>query len=110
MAFPALIAGGALLGCAVRNPAGDSLGSICELMLDPASGCIVYAVLSYGGVVGVGEKLLAVPWAAFNFDEADRALVLDAEPARLDAAEGFDKDNWPPRAEEDWLQPSAAAA
>jgi len=109
MAFPALIAGGALLGCAVRNRDGDSLGSICELMLDPKDGCIVYAVLSYGGVVGVGEKLFAVPWAAFDFEEESRTLVLDADPARLDAADGFDKDSWPTRADDDWLRPAAAA-
>jgi hypothetical protein len=110
MAFPALIAGGALLGCAVQNRSGEKLGSVCELMLDPKNGCIVYAVLSYGGMIGVGEKLFAIPWEAFAFDDESRTLLLDASPDQLDAAEGFDKDNWPARAGEDWLAPASAAA
>jgi PRC-barrel domain protein len=109
MAFPALIAGGALLGCAVQSRAGEKLGSICELMLDPASGCLAYAVLSYGGVIGVGEKLFAVPWRQFGFDEESRTLLLDVTPGQLEAAPGFDKDAWPARADEDWLAGLPAA-
>jgi hypothetical protein len=110
MAFPTLIAGGAVLGGAVTNRAGEKLGSVCELMLDPKSGRIVYAVLSYGGMIGVGEKLFAVPWDAFGFDEASRSLLLDATAAQLDAAEGFDKDRWPTEARPDWATPATMTA
>jgi hypothetical protein len=77
-------------------------------MLDPRDGVIAYAVLPHGGMIGVGEKLFAIPWQALDFDEASRALVLDASPERLDAAPGFDKDRWPARAEANWLAPASA--
>jgi hypothetical protein len=102
MGFPARLAAGAVIGCTVRNAAGDELGSICELMLDPEGGTIAYAVLSHGGVIGVGEKLFAVPWAEFGFDEASRELRLEATPEQLAAAPGFDKDRWPASVNASW--------
>ena len=79
----------------VQNAAGENLGDIKDLMIDTASGEIQYAVLSFGGWLGMGEKLFAVPWKAFHVDTADHCLVLDVPKERLKDAPGFDKDNWP---------------
>ena len=79
----------------VQNAAGENLGDIKDLMIDTASGEIQYAVLSYGGWLGMGDKLFAVPWKAFRVDTANHCLVLDVPKERLKDAPGFDKDNWP---------------
>jgi sporulation protein YlmC with PRC-barrel domain len=84
-----------LSGDAVVNSAGESLGKIEDFMLDVESGRIRYAVLSFGGLLGIGSKLFAVPPEALAVDTERKCLVLDVDLERLEAAPGFDKDNWP---------------
>jgi sporulation protein YlmC with PRC-barrel domain len=84
----------ALIGDAIVNPAGEKLGDLKDIVFDTARGEIVYAVMASGGVLGVGEKLFAVPWDALRV-EGDGKLSLDASPDRLKSASGFDKDHWP---------------
>lgn len=84
-----------ICGASVEAPGGETLGSISELMIDTDSGAIAYAVLAYGGVLGVGEKLFAVPWACFEVDAASGAIRLPVARDRLEALPGFDKDAWP---------------
>lgn len=85
----------ALTGVDVRNLAGDSLGSIVEIMIDLTSARIAYAVLSYGGFLGIGDKLFVVPWSALSFDQRANEFILDVQRESLETAPGFDKDNWP---------------
>lgn len=94
-ATPAVVAVGAICGAPVTNRAGEALGTIAELMIDTASGRISYAVLSYGGVLGVGEKLFAVPWDCLAVDPTSNGVMLDLPRAHLDQTDGFDKDAWP---------------
>jgi sporulation protein YlmC with PRC-barrel domain len=84
-----------LSGDAVVNRAGENLGKIEDFMLDVESGRIRYAVLSFGGVLGIGNKLFAVPPEALTVDTTKQRLVLDVDRERLEKAPGFDKDNWP---------------
>ncbi|MDO9488206.1 MAG: PRC-barrel domain-containing protein [Sphingomonadaceae bacterium] len=86
---------GGICGTDVAGADGESLGSISELMIDSGSGGVAYAVLAYGGLLGVGEKLFAVPWRAFDVDAASGAIKLSVPRERLDALPGFDKDAWP---------------
>lgn len=79
----------------VVNRDGEELGKIEDFLLDLESGRIRYAVLSFGGVLGIGNKLFAVPPEAFSVDGSGQRLVLDVERERLENAPGFDKDNWP---------------
>ena len=65
------------------------------LMIDLPSGRIAYAVLSFGGFLGMGEKLFAVPWNALTVDEDQKQIVLNADKEQLKNAPGFDKDDWP---------------
>lgn len=92
---PRLMGAGTLVGDNVRNRQGEDLGSIKEIMLDTSQGRIAYAVLSFGGWLGMGDKLFAVPWQALSLDTADHAMVLDVSKDRLKSAPGFDKDRWP---------------
>jgi hypothetical protein len=84
-----------LIGAQVRNPQDESLGDLKDAMIDTASGKIAYGVLSFGGVLGVGNKLFAIPWDAFRVDPENERLVLDVPKDRLKDAPGFDVDHWP---------------
>lgn len=88
-----------LLGNHVRNPAGESLGIIEQVMLDIPRGCIAYAVLSFGGFLGIGDKLFAVPWNALRIDPAEDEFTLDVDRKMLENAPGFDKESWPDMAD-----------
>lgn len=90
-----VLAASSLTDDSVQNAAGENLGDIKDLMIDTASGEIQYAVLSFGGWLGMGEKLFAVPWKSFHVDTVNQCLVLDVPKERLKDAPGFDKDNWP---------------
>jgi sporulation protein YlmC with PRC-barrel domain len=88
-----------LNGNRVRNSAGQDLGRIEEIMLDISSGRIAYVVLSFGGFLGIGGKLFAIPWQALVLDEDDHQFILNLDKDRLERAPGFDKDNWPDMAD-----------
>jgi hypothetical protein len=90
---------GGICGASVTGAGGETLGSITELMLDTDSGGVAYAVLAYGGVLGVGEKLFALPWAALSVDAASGEVSSLLTRERLDGLEGFDKDAWPTEAD-----------
>ena len=91
-----------LAGDSVKNLAGEDLGSVDEIMIDIPSGQVAYAVVSFGGVLGLGNKLFAVPWNALTVDEDEKCFVLDVDKQTLETAPGFDKDNWPDMADTTW--------
>jgi len=84
-----------IIGAKVTSPKGESLGNIKELVLDPNSGQIVYAVVSFGGWFGLGNKLFALPWSALNWARDKENYVLDVQKETLKKAPGFDKNHWP---------------
>jgi sporulation protein YlmC with PRC-barrel domain len=100
---PALMGADTLLGNDVYNAANEKLGSIKEFMIDMASGRISYAVLSYGGFLGMGDRLFAVPWRALKLDTVNHRFTLDASKEKLKNAPGFDKDHWPSMADRTWV-------
>jgi sporulation protein YlmC with PRC-barrel domain len=91
-----------LAGDKVRNAAGEDLGKVDEIMIDIPSGKVAYAVLSFGGILRMGNKLFAVPWSALQVDEDEKCLVLNVDKQTLENAPGFDKDNWPDMADAAW--------
>jgi len=88
-----------LTGDRVRNAAGEDLGKIENIMIDIPSGRVAYAVLSFGGFLGIGDKLFAVPWSALRIDEGEHEFVLDVDRKTLETAPGFNKDAWPDMAD-----------
>lgn len=84
-----------IIGTTVKNTAGEKLGDIKDLVLDPDSGQMVYAVVSFGGVLSVGDKLFAIPWKALHWTAAKEYYVLDVDKNTLKKAPGFDKNHWP---------------
>ncbi|MGI4880685.1 MAG: PRC-barrel domain-containing protein [Janthinobacterium lividum] len=84
-----------LVGAKVGGSDGRPVGTIADVMMAAAEGRIVYVALSVGGVVGIGERLFAVPWSAFVVDPLGGALAVRFDAAALDGRAGFDKDEWP---------------
>src|SRR6202000_2086404 len=82
-----------------RNSTGEDLGKIEEIMLDIPSGHVAYAVLSFGGFLGIGDKLFAVPWSSLRIDEGQHEFILDVDRQTLENAPGFNKDAWPDMAD-----------
>ncbi len=97
-----MLSASTLIGDRVRNRADEDLGKLDEIMIDLPTGRVAYAVLSFGGVLKMGNKLFAVPWSAFTVDEDKKQLLLDVDKSRLESAPGFDKDNWPDMADRAW--------
>ncbi len=91
----------------VYNTAGDELGKVKDIVLDIGSGKVGYVALEYGGFLGIGDKLFAVPWHAFKVVTHDKEhrLVLDMPKDRLKNAPGFDKEHWPDMADPNWSAP-----
>lgn len=99
---PEVMGADTLLGNDVYSQNDEDLGDIKEIMLDMRTGKISYAVLSYGGFLGVGEKLFAVPWQVLKLDTENKRFILNVDSAKLDSAPGFDKDHWPNMADPTW--------
>lgn len=99
---PEVMGADTLLGNSVVNLNGDELGDIKEIMLDMKTGKVDYAVLSFGGFLGIGEKLFAVPWSALALDTKGKRFMLDVGKDRLAHAPGFDKNKWPNMADQSW--------
>jgi len=77
-----------LIGTPVKNPQGEELGKIQELMIDPQTGRIVSAVLSFGGTLGMGEKRLTIPWETLTVGISKSELVVATEKEQLQPAPG----------------------
>jgi sporulation protein YlmC with PRC-barrel domain len=99
---PNLMGADTLLGNDVYNAANESLGTIKEFMIDMTTGQVNYAVLSYGGFLGMGDRLFAVPWQALKLDTENKRFILNASKEQLKNAPGFDKDHWPAMADSTW--------
>ncbi len=91
-----------LSGEEVVNRDGENLGDIKDLMIDVKTGRVTYAVLEFGGFIGMGSKLFAVPLSAMELDTSNKRFILDQSKERLENAPGFDKDHWPDFADEGW--------
>lgn len=84
-----------LKGTNVQNLKKENIGEIQDLMINLETGNVEYAVLSFGGFMGIGDKYFAVPVEALKYSDKDRKITLDVDKERLKNAPGFDKDNWP---------------
>lgn len=101
---PTLMGAKTLVGEDVVSTSDENLGDIKEIMLDMRNGQVAYAVLAFGGFIGLGEKLFAVPWQALRLDTANKRFILNVEKNQLANAPGFDKDNWPDMGDQSWVQ------
>ena len=84
-----------IIGDRVENVQGDNLGTIKDLMIDLHNGNIEYVVLQYGGFLGIGDKLFAIPFKSLRLNESKEVFILDKTKDYLEKAPGFDQDHWP---------------
>jgi sporulation protein YlmC with PRC-barrel domain len=73
-------------GTKVFNAAGDKLGSIDDLMIDKRSGQVRYAVLEFGGFLGMGTDRYPLPWSVLKYDTTLDGYVVPLDKAKLDGA------------------------
>jgi sporulation protein YlmC with PRC-barrel domain len=97
--------GSKLIGDDVENAQGEDLGKIEDIVFDRHDGRMTYAVLSFGGFLGLGEKYFAIPWNALTTKAGEEnTLILNVDKERLKNAPGFDKNHWPNMADRTWGQ------
>src|SRR5262245_59933675 len=94
-----------IIGADVENPQGEKLGDIKDVVFDPETGRVRYAVLGFGGFLGLGEKYFAVPWTALTSKAGEKGdFILNIDKEKLKNAPGFDKNNWPNMADRSWAE------
>lgn len=91
-----------IIGTAIINAEGKDLGNVKEIVIDRATGKVAYIAVAFGGFLGMGEKLFAIPFNAFNYDNTEEKYILNIAREKLESAEGFDADTWPSMSEEKW--------
>jgi len=97
---PLVVKASDIIGRKVKNAQGEDLGKVEDLAIDSTDGRVNYAVLSFGGFLGMGDKLFAIPFMALHHQEKE--CVLDMPKERLEKAPGFDKDHWPNFSDRKW--------
>lgn len=75
-----------VIGTEVYNTEGRHIGSIEDVMLDKMSNNIMFAVIGFGGFLGIGEKYHAVPWASLDYDPGHNGYVVPYSKEQLEAA------------------------
>jgi hypothetical protein len=101
-----LIASDRIEGTAVRRANGERIGHIERLMIDKITGKVSYAVMSFGGFLGIGSNMLAVPWALLTYSRKLDAYQLDIADEDLQSAPSFTEKNdfdWGDRSQEEAL-------
>lgn len=97
-----------VLGLDVKNAQNENLGEIHDIVVNPENGEIEYAVLSFGGFMGMGDKLFALPWGVFEpvhkADGDQKYMLLSVDKERLKSSPGFPKDNWPDMTSPEWAK------
>ena len=94
-----LIAAEKVKGTDVYNRAGEKLGSVEDIMIDKVSGRAIYAVMSFGGFLGMGEKHHPLPWATLKYDTQKGGYVVNLDKKQLEGAPNYDRDSefkWTP--------------
>jgi sporulation protein YlmC with PRC-barrel domain len=90
-----LIAASKVNGTSIYNPDGESLGSIYDVMIDKLSGRVAYAVMAFGGFLGMGEDYHPLPWNVLKYNEQLGGYVVDIAPDRLKQGPAFRQNETP---------------
>jgi hypothetical protein len=85
-----LISADKVQGTAVRNPAGESLGTIENIMIDKPSGKVAYAVMAFGRILGMGKDRRAMPWEVLKYDTSQGAYTIELDAQFLKDSPAFD--------------------
>jgi hypothetical protein len=86
-----LIAADHVTGTKVYDEAGDTLGSVDNILIDKVSGRAIYAVMAFGGFLGLGERFHPLPWAALKYDTDKGGYVVNLDKNRLESAPSYER-------------------
>jgi hypothetical protein len=92
-----LISADKVVGTAVYNRLGENLGSVHSVMLNKLNGQVAYAIMSFGGFLGIGESYHPLPWRVLTYDPKMGGYVVDLDRQRLEAAPRYtsaDERDW----------------
>jgi len=87
-----LIAADQVEGTSVYNPSGESLGSVEDVLIDKHSGKIAYAVVGFGGFLGIGDRHYPLPWEKLKYDTSMGGFVVDIDRRTLEGAPSYTSD------------------
>jgi len=76
-------------GTEVYNTAGEHLGEVEDVIIDKVSGKVAYAVMSFGGFLGIGEKYHPVPWSMLTYDTNKGGFVVPLDKRQLENAPAY---------------------
>jgi sporulation protein YlmC with PRC-barrel domain len=96
-----LISADKVTGTSVFNRQGEKLGSVYSIMLNKTNGQVAYAIMSFGGFLGMGESYHPLPWKVLKYDPRQDGYVVDLDRNRLEAAPSYtarNEPNWSDRA------------
>ncbi len=85
-----LIAANKVTGTGVYNRAGEKLGTVDDIIIDKVTGRAIYAVMSFGGFMGVGEKYHPLPWTTLKYDSDQGGYVVNLDKRTLAGAPNYD--------------------
>lgn len=91
-----------VIGAKVESAAGEDLGKIEELVIDHLHGRVAYAILSFRGFLGIGNKFFAIPLPALSYRPSENLFVLHVDKETLKRAPGFDRAHWPDMSDRVW--------
>jgi sporulation protein YlmC with PRC-barrel domain len=75
-----------VIGTNVQDPNGEKIGEVEDVVLDKESNSILFAVVGFGGFLGMAEKYHPIPWASLTYDEGDNAYVVGYTKEQLQSA------------------------
>jgi len=99
---PRVVSADDLAKVKLHSPSGEEMGSIDELVVDPNTGRVAYAVVELGGFLGIGERNFPVPWALIQPTPDNQGMILNVPKDRLTAAPQFTSSNRPDMSDRQW--------
>lgn len=97
-----LVSANKVEGTPVYNGQGEHLGEIDDLVIDKYSGQVVYALMSFGGFLGIGERLHPLPWGVLKYDRLREGFVVDIDREALEKAPSYERGELGDMADEAW--------
>ena len=78
-----------VIGTTVKDPSGTSIGKVEDIVLDKLSNNIMFAIVGFGGFLGMGEKFHPLPWSTLDYDEEEGGYVVSLTKEQLQSAPAY---------------------
>lgn len=78
-----------VIGTSVKDPSGATIGKVEDIVLDKLSNNIMFAIVGFGGFLGIGEKYHPLPWSVLDYEESEGGYVVNLTKEQLQAAPAY---------------------